>query len=61
MFDSEPVYNDKYIKTKITLYNGKINIKFFRNEIPEDGTRCACLSIILWDSVVKENIIHKYF
>ena len=29
-FDSEPVYgdNDKYIKTKIKLYGGKINTNF---------------------------------
>ena len=31
-FDSEPVYgdNDKYIKTKIKMYEGKVNTKFSR-------------------------------
>ena len=27
-FDSEPVYNEKYLKAKITSYNGKINTNF---------------------------------
>ena len=27
-FDSEPVYNENYLKAKIKSYNGKINIKF---------------------------------
>ena len=27
-FDNEPVYNEKYLKTKIKSYNGKINTIF---------------------------------
>ena len=27
-FHSEPFYNDKYIKTKMKLYNGRINRNF---------------------------------
>ena len=27
-FDSEPVYNEKYLKVKIKSYNGKINTNF---------------------------------
>ena len=27
--DSEPVYNDKYLKTKIKSYKGKINTNFY--------------------------------
>ena len=30
-FDSEPVYNEKYLKTKIKSYNGKINTNFHNN------------------------------
>ena len=30
-FDSEPVYNEKYLKAKIRSYNGKINTNFHKN------------------------------
>ena len=33
--DSEPVYNDKYLKAKIKYYNEKINPHFDSNEIPK--------------------------
>ena len=29
-FDSEPAYNEKYLKTKIKSYNGKINTNIKR-------------------------------
>ena len=31
--DSKPVYNEKYLKTKINYYNGKINPNFQNNKI----------------------------
>ena len=37
-FDSKPVYNEKYIKTKIISYNGKINTNFDNNKIPREGS-----------------------
>ena len=33
-FDSKPLYNKKYLKTKIIFYNGKINTNFHNNKIP---------------------------
>ena len=54
-FDSKPVYNDKYIKTKIKSYNGKINTNFHNNNIPKEGSQCICLSVILIDSVYKKD------
>ena len=50
-FDSEPVYNAKYLKAKIKSYNGKINTNFHNNEIPKEGSQFSCLSVILIDSV----------
>ena len=38
-FDSEPVYNEKYLKAKIKSYNGKINTNFHNNEIPREGSQ----------------------
>ena len=58
-FDSEPVYDDKYIKTKIKTYNNKINTNFHVNEIPEDNECCTCLSVISLDCIV--NLHKKYY
>ena len=42
-FYSEPVYDQKYLKAKIKSYNGKINIDFYNNEIPEKVFQFICL------------------
>ena len=34
-FDNEPVYNDKYLKSKIKSYNGRIKANFDNNKIPK--------------------------
>ena len=52
-FDSELGYDNKYIKTKIKIYNNKINTNFYGNKIPEDNEYCTCFSVLLLDSVVK--------
>ena len=49
-FDSEPVYNKKYLKAKIKSYNGKINTNFHNNKIPKGSSQYICLSVILLDS-----------
>ena len=56
--NSETVYNDKYIKIKIKIYNYRINTNFQGNKIPKDNECCACLSVVLLDSVV--NVDKKY-
>ena len=45
------MYNDKYIKTKIKIYNNKVYTNFQHNKIPKDNEYCACLSVILVDSI----------
>ena len=35
-FDSNPEYNEKYIKTKTKSYNRKINTNFHNNKIPKE-------------------------
>ena len=52
-FYSEPVYNEKYLKTKIKSYEWKINPHFRNDKIPEEGSQCVCLSVILTDSVYR--------
>ena len=46
-FDSEPVYNENYLRTKLKSYEGKINTYFQGDKIPEEGSHCICLSVLL--------------
>ena len=52
-FNSEPVYDDKCIKTKIKNYNNKLYENFHDFEIPKDNEYCTCLSVILLGFVIK--------
>ena len=53
--DSEPVYNDKYIKTKISLYS----INFYDNKMLIEKKRYICLFVILLDSIFAN--LHKEY
>ena len=46
-FDSEPVYQEKYLKAKTKSYNGKINKNFHNNKIPKEGSQCIYLYGVL--------------
>ena len=52
-FDSEPVYNDKYLKTKIKSCEGKINTNFHDDKVPKEGSQYTSLTVILIDSVFR--------
>ena len=52
-FDNEPIYIEKYLKTRIKSDNGKMNTKFHDNKIPKKGSHCVCLSVILIDFVFR--------
>ena len=43
-FDSEPVYNEKYLKTKTKSYESKMNTNFFDDGMPKEGFYCSFLS-----------------
>ena len=61
-FDSKPVHNKKYLKTKIKFYNGKIDTNFHKNKIPNECFQCIFLSVILNDSVYgKDNHCPQVF
>ena len=55
--ESKPVYgdNDKYIKTKITIYAGGIITNFHNKKIPKEKSPCKYLSITILDSIIKAN------
>ena len=46
------MYHAKYIKTKIKIYNDRVYTNFQHDKIPKDNEYCACLSVILLDSVL---------
>ena len=52
-FDSETVYKDKYLKTKIKSYEGKINTIFHDDKVPKEGSQYICFSVVLIDSVFR--------
>ena len=53
--NSEPVYKDKYIKSKIKIYNGRVHTNFQHNKIPKDNENCACSSVILFLLIQTKN------
>ena len=57
VFDSKPINNEKYLKTKIKSNNGKINKNFHNNKIPKEGPQFICLSVMLLDSIFKKGKI----
>ena len=61
-FESEPVYGDTdfYIKTKVKMYDDKVNTNFQGKETPTgDSFYYKCLSLIMLDSAVK--VVKKYY
>ena len=54
-FDSEPEYgdNDKYIKTKIKIYDNNANTSFHGKKVPKKNTSHKCFSLIMLDSIAK--------
>ena len=44
--------NDKYIKTKIKICNNRVYTNFQHNKMLKDNECCACLSVILLDSII---------
>ena len=54
-FDSKPVYNEKYLKTKIKSYDGKIKTSFHNIKIPKEGSHCICPSVIMIDSAYRKD------
>ena len=45
------MFSDKYIQTKLEIYNDKVYTNFQRNRIPKDNEYCPCLSVMLLDSI----------
>ena len=54
-FRSEPVYEYKYLKTKVREYNGEIKTNFLNNGMPKENIHYSCIACITIDSVINFN------
>ena len=52
-FHSQPIYDDKYIKTKVKTFSSMINALFLGNEIAKERKHYICIPAICIDSVLK--------
>ena len=52
-FHSQPIYDDKYIKTKVKTFNSMINTLFSGDEIPKERNHYVCISAICINSVLR--------
>ena len=50
---SQPIYDEKFIKSKVKTFDDVINIVFLDNEIPKQGIHYICIAPIKIDSVMK--------
>ena len=50
-FHSEPVYDEKYMKTKVKAFKGFVHTIFKGKEIPKEGMHYTCVAAISIDSV----------
>ena len=47
-----PIYDDRYIKTKIRTYGNEVYTDFHGLNVPDDGVECESFTIISIDSLV---------
>ena len=61
-FHTEPIYENKYLKTKVREFDGRIKTNFLGNNVPKENTYYTCIACISLDSVLKmgKKIIHKF-
>ena len=61
-FNSEPVYNQIFLKTKIKSYGDDVT-DFYDKEIPKVNSNHTCLAVISLDSALKKmkTVIRKCF
>ena len=54
-----PVYDDRYIKTKIRIYDGKVYTNFCGLNVPKDDIECESFTVISIDSLLAYE--NKYY
>ena len=62
-FHSLSVYDEKYLKTRVREYDGKIKTNFLGNDVPKENMHYTCIACITIDSVMrmeKKNFLQVY-
>ena len=54
-FNSEPIYESKYLKTKVREFDGDIKTNFLNNGLPKENTYYTCIACITVDSALRMN------
>ena len=52
---SLPIYENKYLKTKIREFDGNIKTNFLSNDLPNENMYYTCIGSTTVDSVIKMN------
>ena len=52
-FHSKPIYDQKYLKTKVREFDGVIKTNFLSNDTPKGNMHYTCIACITNDSVIK--------
>ena len=50
---SMPVYDEKYMKAKVTEFNSVIKTNFLGDEVPKESIHYNCTALITIDSVMR--------
>ena len=58
VFDSEPVYNNKFLKPKIKSHGDKVT-DLYDKEIPKVDSNHTCIALISLDTALKEDYTYK--
>ena len=53
-FHSQPIHDNKYIKTKVQTFHEAIKTNFSDSKIPKEKSHCICIAAICIDSVLKK-------
>ena len=62
-FHSKPVYEYKYLKTKVKEYDGVIKTNFLDNDVPKENKHYTCIACITIHSVMtmdQKNYLQVY-
>ena len=61
-FHSQPIYEQKYLKTKVREFDGVVKTNFLGNDVPKENMHYACIATITVDSVLRidKKTIYKF-
>ena len=50
---SQPIYDDKYIRTNVKAFSSMVNTLFSGNEIPKERNHYICITVVFIDSTLR--------